>query len=210
VLLAISDTGCGMDELTRSRIFEPFFTTKDVGKGTGMGLATVHGIVKQLQGHVTVYSEVGHGTVFKLHLPRAAGEPAAHAAKLVENVPDGAETVLLVEDDEAVRAMASRTLSSRGYRVLESQNGIDALRIAQNFAGPIHLLITDVVMPQMGGPELAEKFRLQRPQCRVLFLSGYAGDAVFRHGVLESEHSFLPKPFTPSALIQKIRSILDA
>ncbi|MBX3399372.1 MAG: PAS domain S-box protein [Gemmataceae bacterium] len=211
ILLAVSDNGTGMDEATQSRIFEPFFTTKPVGHGTGLGLATVHGIVKQSRGHVAVYSEPGHGTTFKVYLPKvsaAASTPRIVAAPAP--MPPGTETVLLVEDENAVRALGRHILRNCGYVVLDSANGKDALRFAETHPGPIHLLISDVVMPHLGGRELAERYTRIRPESRVLFLSGYTDDAVIRHGVIEAEFAFLQKPFTPSALAQKVRTVLDA
>ena len=209
VMLAVSDTGAGMDEQVQSRIFEPFFTTKEVGKGTGLGLSTVHGIVKQSRGHIAVYSEVGHGTSFKIYLPRV--DASADVARRAQDrsLPTGSETVLLVEDDDAVRALTKHVLIRCGYRVLEATNGAEGLAMATTHQGHISLLISDVVMPHLGGRELAGQLRRIRPDCRVLFLSGYARDAVNRLGVLEGEHAFLQKPFSPSALAQKVRGILD-
>jgi two-component system, cell cycle sensor histidine kinase and response regulator CckA len=211
VLLAISDTGCGMDEATQARIFEPFFTTKAVGKGTGLGLATVHGIVKQSRGHIAVYSEVGHGTTFKVYLPQVS-EPLTFSRSdlSTQAMPKGTETVLLVEDEKAVRALATHILRGCGYRVLEAAHGKDAISIAETHTAPIHLLISDVVMPYLGGRELAERVTKLRPECKVLFLSGYTADAVIRHGVLAADFAFLQKPFTPHSLSQKVRTVLDA
>jgi len=210
VLLAVSDTGCGMDEAIKSRIFEPFFTTKRQGKGTGLGLATVHGIVKQSRGHVAVYSEVGLGTTFKVYLPQVSG-PLTNIRADVPSVamPTGTATILLVEDEDAVRALAMNILSSCGYRMIEATNGKDALLLAEKEPGPIHLLISDVVMPHLGGRALAEQVISKRPECRTLFLSGYTDDAIIRHGVLGAEFAFLQKPFSPSTLAQKVRSVLD-
>jgi PAS domain S-box-containing protein len=209
VLLAISDTGCGMDEATKARIFEPFFTTKGVGEGTGLGLATVYGIVKQSGGHVSVYSEVGHGTSFKIYLPIVQDTvPTGESLHGPQVSIHGNESVLLVEDEEAVRGLSRMALQMYGYTVIEARNGDDAIRICKEHPGPIHLLATDVVMPGMSGRQLAESLRSVRP-LRVLFLSGYTDDAVVRHGVLEAEADFLQKPFTPVALANKVRQILD-
>jgi two-component system, cell cycle sensor histidine kinase and response regulator CckA len=210
VLLAVSDNGSGMDEATKTRIFEPFFTTKGVGKGTGLGLAVVHGIVKASGGHVAVYSEPGHGTTFKIYLPaidslRTGG--ISHPG--IDATPKGAETVLLVEDDDGVRRLIAQTLRGAGYTVLEANHGGEAVRLAERYDGPVHLLVSDVVMPEMGGRVLAERLAAARPGMKVLFVSGYTDDAVVRHGVLEAEMAFLQKPFTPGLLVRKVRNVLD-
>jgi two-component system NtrC family sensor kinase len=211
VLVAVSDTGHGMDAVTRARIFEPFFTTKEIGKGTGLGLAMVYGFVKQSGGHVEVYSEPGHGTSFKVYLPRA--EAVARSAKSsqgIHRVPKGAETVLLVEDEDAVRTLSRLILQSNGYTVLEARDGQEGVRVAQQHAGPIHLLVTDLVMPRMSGRQLADRLTQTRTQIRVLFMSGYTDEAVMRHGVLEPDVVFLQKPFSPISLARKVREVLDA
>jgi two-component system cell cycle sensor histidine kinase/response regulator CckA len=209
VMIAVSDTGVGMNSGTLAHIFEPFFTTKERGKGTGLGLATVYGIVKQSGGYVWVYSEVGKGTTFKTYLPlvEEGGEaepvPAAEPASLV-----GSETVLLVEDEESVRALSRSILKSYGYTVLEAGSGMDGLDVALHYPLPIHLLLTDVVMPEMGGLDLASRLEALRPGVRVLYMSGYTDDAVFRHGLLEKGRMFLQKPFTPKTLARKVREAL--
>jgi PAS domain S-box-containing protein len=209
-LLAVTDTGCGMDQATQQRVFEPFFTTKAAGKGTGLGLATVHGIVKQSRGHVAVYSEIGKGTTFKVYLPRVAEGPADSPTRSGrETMPRGFETILLAEDDDAVRVMARHILEACGYRVWEAANGADAAQLAQAHPGSIQLLISDVVMPFLGGKDLAGLIAATQPECRVLFLSGYADDALVHHGVLAGERAFLQKPFTPPSLARKVRSVLD-
>ncbi|MCE9565599.1 MAG: PAS domain S-box protein [Planctomycetes bacterium] len=209
VLLAVTDTGCGMDNATISRIFEPFFTTKGE-HGTGLGLATVHGIVKQSGGHVEVYSEVGRGTTFKVYLPRIDKSPVASGPRSnYFTMPKGNETLLLVEDEDRVRALAQRVLLSCGYSVLAACDGAEAVRLARQQRGRIDLLVTDVVMPRMGGREVAEQVEKFHPGMKVLFLSGYTDDAVVRHGILEAEVAFLQKPFTPASLAAKIRDVLD-
>jgi PAS domain S-box-containing protein len=211
VLLAVTDTGCGMTAEVRARAFEPFFTTKEKGKGTGLGLAMVHGFVRQSGGQVEVCSEPGRGTTFKLYLPRAREEVAGRTPHPAPPAaPRGAETVLLVEDEESVRALVRQVLRGRGYAVLEAGDGARALRVAEIHLRPIHLLLTDVVMPGVGGRELAERLLALHPEARVLFTSGYTDDAVVRHGVLEEEVHFLHKPFSPADLAQKVREVLDA
>jgi PAS domain S-box-containing protein len=209
VMIAVSDTGIGMNSETLARIFEPFFTTKGPGKGTGLGLATVYGIVKQSDGYIWAYSEVGKGTTFKVYLPLV--EEGAEAEPVMVPVPArlaGSETVLLVEDEESVRVLSRVILESYGYTVLEAASGNDGLDVARRYSLPIHLLLTDVVMPEMGGPDLASRLEALRPGVRVLYMSGYTDDAVFRHGLLEKGRVFLQKPFTPGALVGKVREAL--
>jgi two-component system, cell cycle sensor histidine kinase and response regulator CckA len=211
VMLAVSDTGCGMDATTQARIFEPFFTTKEVGKGTGLGLATVYGIVKQSGGSVWVYSEVGQGTSFKIYFPCVEGS----AEKLKADTEDsdllaGVETVLLVEDEEVVREMAMEILQECGYQVLQAKDGNEALLLARQHAGEIHLMLTDVVMPRMSGRELTEQLTPLRPDIKVLYMSGYTDDAIVHHGVLEEGTAFIGKPFSMEALARKVRETLDA
>ncbi|MBV8859793.1 MAG: response regulator [Acidobacteria bacterium] len=209
VMLAVSDTGSGMDEATRARIFEPFFTTKEKGKGTGLGLSTVYGIVKQSGGYVWVYSEVGRGTTFKVYLRRVEeGAEEYRTGTDAEGGLEGTETLLLAEDEEVVRSLARQVLELYGYRVLEASDGDAALAACERHEGPIHLLITDVVMPAVGGPELADRLTGLRPQMKVLFMSGYTDDAVVHHGVLDEGVNFIQKPFTPEALARKVREVL--
>ena len=210
VLLAVSDTGVGMDGATKARLFEPFFTTKEPGRGTGLGLATVYGIVKQSGGYVWAYSELGHGTTFKIYLPRVsetpeAPEPTTGAPTAVR----GSETVLVVEDQEEVRKLTKRVLEGRGYTVLAARDGAEALEIVGQPATQIHLMITDVVMPGMNGRELAELACAKRSDLRVLYVSGYTGEAVLQHRLLEPGVAFLQKPFTPDVLARKTREVLD-
>ncbi len=211
VMLAVSDTGSGMTPDVQARIFEPFFTTKGPGKGTGLGLATVFGIVKQSGAHINVYSEPGHGAVFKIYLPivkeKISSGRSLHDLRVAAL---GNETILLVEDDDAVRSLGRFCLQTLGYRVLEASNGQEAILIHEQHQGPIHLLITDVVMPEMGGRQLAEQLATRTAGMKVLYVSGYTDDAVFRHGVLEAEVAFLQKPFTIAALANKVREVLDS
>ena len=210
VLLAVSDTGTGMSPATVARVFEPFFTTKEPGKGTGLGLATVFGIVQQSGGHVGVYSEEGRGSVFKVYLPRTDSPLDAPEEKSASGVMSGSETILLVEDAAPVRAVASNVLRRSGYHVLEAADGSDALRVARGASETkIDLLLTDVVMPKMSGRELAEELGPLRPEMKVLFASGYTDDAIVHHGVLEAGVAFLQKPFTPETLLRKVRGVLD-
>jgi len=211
VMLAVSDTGIGMNHATLHRIFEPFFTTKAAGQGTGLGLATCYGIIKQHGGNIWVYSEMGQGTTFKIYLPRVA-EAAAPTAQPDEptDTPRGTEVVLLVEDESAVRHLAARVLRAQGYTVLEAGNGEEALQIIQMHSGVIDLLLTDVVMPEMSGKALADRVVRRYPAIRVLFISGYTDRAIVHHGQLERDVLCLQKPFTLRALAQKVREVLDA
>jgi PAS domain S-box-containing protein len=210
VLLTVGDNGCGIDEATKSRIFEPFFTTKDPGKGTGLGLSTVWGIVQQSGGHIQVDTSVGQGTIFKIYLPKAdkgAESPPLNAKR--SNPLHGSETVLLVEDDERVRSLAHLILESYGYTVLAAQNGAAALLMAERHPGTIHLVLTDVVMPQMSGYELTEQLKAQRPELKAIYLSGYMDDTIVRHGVRDDAEHVLLKPFSPVTLAKKIREVLE-
>ncbi len=212
VLLAVSDTGVGMNKATQARLFEPFFTARDVGKGTGLGLATVYGIVKQSGGNVWVYSEPGQGATFKVYLPVADAPQltAAPVAAALEAAPGGSEKVLLVEDDEAVRSLLAEGLRLNGYVVLEARSGEEALRICGMHAGEIDLLVTDVVMPQMSGRDLSRKVREIREDLKTLFMSGYTESAIQEHGLLDAGTDFIQKPFTPAALSRKIRHVIRA
>jgi CheY-like chemotaxis protein len=209
-MVAVSDTGHGMDEDVRSKIFEPFFTTKETGKGTGLGLSTVYGIVKQSGGHVTVYSEPGQGSTFRVYLPRSDEEAARQEAMDHKDTRQrGTETILVVEDEDQVRDLASRVLRRYGYRVLDAANGGEAILVCEQHQGPIHLTLTDVIMPRMSGQDLAERIRSLRPEMKFLFMSGYTDDAIARHGVLDREVNFIGKPFSTVKLAGKVREILD-
>jgi two-component system cell cycle sensor histidine kinase/response regulator CckA len=208
-VLSITDTGVGMDAATVSRIFEPFFTTKPVGKGTGLGLATAYGIIKQSGGYITVDSQPGSGTTFRIYLPRTEVTGSARVGVSDVTSRRGTEVVLLVEDDPNLRALARDILASVGYTVLESQDPEDALRLAERHAGVIHLLLTDVVMPHMSGPALADLIKRSRRDVKVLYMSGYTDDAIAHHGVLDPGTAFFGKPFTPASLTQKVREVLD-
>jgi CheY-like chemotaxis protein len=211
VMIAMSDTGIGMDAETQAHIFEPFFTTKGQGKGTGLGLATTYGIVKQSEGHIWVYSEPGKGTTFKVYLPRIdqAVEVIAPTQALVDELSRGSETILLAEDEEAVCSLVRGVLESRGYDVLKTKGANEALEIGERHKKHIHLLLTDVVMPQMSGRELAEHLAPLHPETKVLYMSGYSDNAVVHHGLLDPGTTFLQKPFTPDALTLKVREVLD-
>jgi len=211
VLLAVSDTGCGMNEQVKARIFEPFFTTKEVGRGTGLGLCTIHGIVKQSGGSIEVYSEVGVGTAFKIYFPQAEGKAALSHVRLTPvRKPTGSEVILLVENEEAVRELLREILERSGYFVIPTGHGVEALEVAGAYQGSIDLLVSDVIMPNMGGPELVKHLVQTRPAIKVLLISGYTDNAVLHGGLVESDVQFLQKPFSPSELEQKVRMILDA
>jgi len=209
-MLAVSDTGSGMDEDTKLRLFEPFFTTKEKGKGTGLGLSTVYGIVKQSNGYIWVYSERHRGTTFKIYLPRhEAADVEERSEELPDRSPKGHETILLVEDEELVRVLARDVLRGHGYTVLEACDGADAMGVAVSHRGPIHLMITDVVMPNMGGQEVAVSLAPLLREMKVLFISGYSDDAIVRHGILSPGAMFLQKPFRLDAMLRKVREVLD-
>ena len=211
VMVAVSDTGAGMDAKTMAHIFEPFFTTKERGHGTGLGLATVYGIVKQSGGSIWAYSEPGQGATFKVYLPRVGEAVAQVGQAMKDSKPTrGSETVLVVEDEKGVRSLVCKALAEQGYNVLESDGPMEAASTMERHAKPIHMLLTDVVMPQMSGKELADRMSVHHPEARVLLMSGYTDDAVVRHGILEANTFFLQKPFTLSALVQKVREVLDA
>jgi CheY-like chemotaxis protein len=208
VMLAVSDTGVGMDETTRLRIFEPFFTTKELGRGTGLGLSTVYGIVKQSRGNIWVYSEPGGGTTFKVYFPRVASATPKSEPVRTSAAVHGTGTILIVEDEVALREVVARILRSAGYTVLSAANGGDALRLLEGHSGPVHLMLTDVVMPGMSGPELAARVAAVRPEVKVIYTSGYADDAVLRHGVLANTIHFVGKPYTTEALTGKVSEVL--
>jgi len=210
VMLAVTDTGTGMDAPTKARIFEPFFTTKPVGKGTGLGLATVYGAVQQSGGFIWLYSEVGQGTSFKIYLPRVDAGEAQAAAEEAAVVLDGSETVLVAEDEDAVRQIIEEALQARGYRVMVARDGNEALALAGRHTGQIDLLVTDVVMPDMNGRELSQRLTQVRPTIKTLYLSGYTDDAILHHGVLQEGVAFLQKPFSLGVLARKIRDVIEA
>jgi hypothetical protein len=210
VMLVVTDSGMGMDEATRARIFEPFFTTKDPGKGTGLGLSTVYGIVKQSDGFVWVYSEVGKGTAFKIYLPRVAETVGGNVAAPPATSSRGSETILLAEDVEGLRMLAVRILEAAGYTVLTAASGEDALAVLERHSEPVHLVITDVVMPGMSGRVLAEQFAMTHPGIKVLYMSGYTDDVIVRHGLISDGSAFLAKPFNAAQLTSKVRELLDA
>jgi signal transduction histidine kinase/ActR/RegA family two-component response regulator len=211
VMLAMNDTGTGMDAETQAHIFEPFFTTKVLGKGTGLGLSTVYGIVRQSEGNIWVYSEIGKGTTFKVYLSRVDEVAQIDAApESRADLAQGQEKVLLTEDEEPVRRLTRVILEINGYQVLEAASGDEALSIYKEQQGRIDLIITDVVMPGISGPELVQSLETLSPGIKVLYLSGYTDDAVVRHGLLDQKMAFLQKPFTPDALLRKVREVLDA
>jgi PAS domain S-box-containing protein len=210
VVLAVTDTGAGMSPEVRSKVFEPFFTTKPVGEGTGLGLAMCHGIIKQAGGNISVYSEPGAGTTFRVYLPRATrAKVAAKVAPARPSSAQGHETILLVEDEHMILRVAREALAGLGYRVLTAADGVQALDLLNSMTDPVNLLITDVVMPKMGGRELANRLTALRPTLRVLFSSGYTENAIVEHGVLDDGINFLQKPYTPTTLARRVREVLD-
>jgi CheY-like chemotaxis protein len=210
VMLSVTDTGTGMDKATQGRVFEPFFTTKEKGKGTGLGLSTVFGIVRQSGGAIWVESEPGRGTTFRICLPRVEGVDAPQLPPPNIETLGGSETILLVEDDEQVRSVASGILRRLGYRVIEAQNPGEAILHAEREHEHIDLLLTDVVMPQMSGVELARRLGEELPDLKIICMSGYTDDSAVKHGVLEANVAYLQKPITPDALARKLRAVLDS
>ncbi len=209
VMLTVSDTGAGMDEQTVARIFEPFFTTKEHGKGTGLGLSIVYGFVKQSGGNIWVYSEPGKGSTFKVYLPRVKKHADTITRPRAVKPILGSETIVVVEDEESVRKLIRSVLTKLGYTVVEARDGQEALALCKNQSHPIHLLLSDVIMPNLSGPELAARITSLRPELKVLFMSGYTDNAVVLHGVLEAGTPYLQKPFTPAGLTSKVREVLE-
>jgi CheY-like chemotaxis protein len=211
VLLTVSDTGIGMDRATQARIFEPFFTTKEPGKGTGMGLAVVYGIVKQNNGHIWVYSEPGQGTTFKIYFPQiVAPVEIGKSANTLVTYPEGSETILVVEDDKEVLDAVCDLLQMQGYVVLKAQQGDEAFHICAQHQGPIHLLLTDVVLPQMSGQELSQRLLLLYPQIKVLYMTGYTIDTILHHGLINQGMHCIQKPFSMHDLFHKLRELLES
>jgi PAS domain S-box-containing protein len=210
VQLAVSDNGGGMDEATQARLFEPFFTTKAVGRGTGLGLSTVFGIVKQCGGNLDVYSVPGHGTSVKVYLPRIDQAATLETETVRRRVATGSETILVVEDEEMVRQLVRETLVRAGYKVMDTSDPLEARRLSERYRGVVDLLITDVVMPKISGRELAEQLGVRRAGMKVLYMSGYTDNAVVNTGILQKEVAFLQKPFTPAALTEKVREVLES
>ena len=208
LMLAVSDDGRGIDKETLENLFEPFFTTKEVGEGTGLGLATVYGIVKQNNGFINVYSEPGQGTTFKIYLPRTREAAEAKGKPIAKTIPKGSETVLMVEDEESILRLGKTVLETFGYKVLAADTPRQALVTAEQYEGPIHLLVTDVVMPEMNGKELVERIEKLRPYIKVLFMSGYTANVIVHRGIIEDNVDFLPKPFTINSLGAKVREVL--
>ena len=209
VLLKVSDTGQGMSDAVKARVFEPFFTTKEIGKGTGLGLATCFGIVKQAGGYIAAYSEAGVGTSFNVYLPHAKPVSAPHVESVQAPLPSGRESILVTEDDEPVRKVAVRILAAQGYSVLQAPNAGEALRILTSSEVRVDLLLTDVVLPHMGGRELAEGAQKLRPGLKVLFASGYTDDVILQHRLIAHDVVFVQKPFTAESLGRKVREVLD-
>jgi two-component system, cell cycle sensor histidine kinase and response regulator CckA len=209
VMLSISDTGAGMTPEVRERIFEPFFTTKEKGKGTGLGLSTAYGIVKQSGGNIWVYSEPGQGTTLKIYLPQVDEPLEELREEVVKEISRGHETILLVEDEEVVRKLAVRVLKRQGYKVLDAPDGGKAFMLCEAYKEPIHLILTDVVMPGMSGRKLADRLKEIHPEIKVLYMSGYTDNAILHHGILEPGINFIQKPFTVDALARKVREVLD-
>jgi two-component system, cell cycle sensor histidine kinase and response regulator CckA len=211
LMLSITDTGVGMDEATQSHMFEPFFTTKMPGRGTGLGLATAYGIIRQSGGAIRIQSELGQGTTVRIYLPMAEAkhQPVVEKPAPVESY-NGAETILLVEDEARVRKLIVDVLTSRGYQVLEATRGEEAVRVCKSYSGSIDLAVVDVVMPEISGPDVVRQISALRPDIHVLYISGYTDEAVVHHGISESSASFLQKPFLPDALARKVRAVLDA
>lgn len=210
VMVAISDNGIGVDEETKNHMFEPFYTTKERGKGTGLGLATVYGIVKQSDGFIWVYGEPGQGTTFKIYFPRGeSGAVRSEALDKSESSYRGSETILMVEDETAVRTLASRILNDRGYKVLDAADGMEALHLSGEYCSEIHMIVTDVVMPGLSGTRLVSRLKSERPRIKALYVSGYTDNAVVHHGILDSNVAFLQKPFTVENLTRKVGEVLD-
>jgi CheY-like chemotaxis protein len=210
-MLAVSDTGCGIDAETQKHIFEPFFTTKEQGKGTGLGLSTVYGIIKQSGGHIWLYSEPAQGTVFKVYLPLATETQAeTTGVSRPAALPRGTETILIVEDEPQIRKLAFDCLAYCGYDVLSSTNGVEALELIQRLERPIDLVLTDVVMPKLSGRELSERIAAMQPSTKVMFMSGYTNDSVVNHGILDGASWFIQKPFTLESLVRRVRQVLDS
>jgi CheY-like chemotaxis protein len=211
VMLSVSDTGIGMSEEVKSHLFEPFFTTKEPGKGTGLGLATVYGVVRQSGGDIHVHSQKDEGTTFKIYLPPVKEVlPDPVRPQGIANLPTGDETILLVEDDESVRDLAWRVLEGQGYAVLQAGNGQEAIQVAAGHPDPIHVLVTDLIMPGMSGKVLAEQLTPTHPDLKVLYISGYTDELIAEHGILEPGVILLQKPFRPFELAHKVRQVLDA
>jgi len=209
VMLAVTDTGGGMSPEVQARIFEPFFTTKKVGEGTGLGLSTVFGIVKAMSGHIYVYSEEGRGSAFKVHLPICREDAAEQAKTETLAMPRGTETVLIAEDDPAIRGLVAHILEPLGYRVIAARSGAEAMKLAETSRARVDILLTDVVMPEMGGKELAQMFQTIHPHIKVLFMSGYTEEIIIRHGVEREGVAFIQKPLIPNKLVLKLREVLD-